>query len=305
VRVVVLRALGLGDLLTAVPALRGVRAAFPDADIALAGPAALAPLLPHGLVDRVVATQALAALDASLAGPDLAVNLHGRGPQSTRRLLEAAPRRLLAFASDEVPETAGAPVWRPDEHEVQRWCRLLTESGVPADPADLHLEAPAVPPAVADAVLVHPGAALPSRRWPEPRWAQVVRGLAGRGSPVLLTGGPEEVERAQRVADLAGLPRQCVVAGRTTVAELAALVAAGRLLVSVDTGVAHLATAFGTPSVVLFGPTPPALWGPPPGAAQHVVLWAGRPGDNFADAVDPGLLALTPADVLRAADNLL
>ena len=80
-----------------------------------------------------------------------------------------------------------------------------------------------------------------------------------------------------------------------------ALVAAARLLVSPDTGVAHLATAFGTPSVVLFGPTPPARWGPPADRPQHRALWAGRTGDNFAPAPDAGLLQLTVEQVLQAA----
>jgi hypothetical protein len=56
---------------------------------------------------------------------------------------------------------------------------------------------------------------------------------------------------------------------------------------------------------VLFGPTPPSLWGPPADRPQHRVLWAGRTGDNFADEVDPGLLELLPDDVLAAADALL
>ncbi|MFD0888435.1 glycosyltransferase family 9 protein, partial [Streptosporangium algeriense] len=71
-----------------------------------------------------------------------------------------------------------------------------------------------------------------------------------------------------------------------------------------DTGVAHLATALSTPSVVLFGPTPPARWGPPPGESRHVVLWSGRTGDPFATRPDPGLLAITPADVLAAITTL-
>jgi ADP-heptose:LPS heptosyltransferase len=70
-----------------------------------------------------------------------------------------------------------------------------------------------------------------------------------------------------------------------------------------DTGVAHLATAFGTPSVVLFGPTPPSEWGPPPNRPRHQVLWAGRRGDPHGQSPDAGLLAIEVPDVLGALNR--
>lgn len=295
-RVVVLRALGLGDLLTAVPALRAVRRAHPDAHLSLAAPAGLRELALHtGAVDEVVDTAPLAPLSPVLAGADLAVNLHGRGPQSTALLAATSPRRLVAYA------LPGGPQWTADEHEVVRWCRLLDESGIPADPRDLLLAVPAVEPPVRSGVLVHPGAAQASRRWPVERWGRVAAALAAQGHDVRVTGGPGEHELAQQVARAAGLGPEHVLAGRTDLLELSTLVAAARLLVSPDTGVAHLATAFGTPSVVLFGPTPPALWGPPDDRPQHRALWAGRTGDNFAELPDPGLLEITVEQVLEAA----
>jgi ADP-heptose:LPS heptosyltransferase len=299
-RVVVLRALGLGDLLTAVPALRAVRRARPDARLTLAAPAGLRPLALHtGAVDAVVDTAPLAPLPPELAGADLAVNLHGRGPQSTALLAASSPRRLVAYGLPDGPQ------WRADEHEVVRWCRLLEHSGMAADPHDLSLAVPAVEPPVRGAVVVHPGAAQVSRRWPGARWGQVVAGLVADGLDVRVTGGPAERRLAEDVARSAGLGPDAVLAGRTDLLGLSALVASARLLVSPDTGVAHLATAFGTPSVVLFGPTPPALWGPPADRPQHRALWAGRTGDNFAPAPDAGLLELTVDQVLGAARALL
>jgi ADP-heptose:LPS heptosyltransferase len=120
----------------------------------------------------------------------------------------------------------------------------------------------------------------------------------------MLTGDAAETDLARSVAEQAGLPESAVLAGRTSLADLAALVAVARLVVSGDTGTAHLATAFGTPSVVLFGPTSPHLWGPPADRAQHVALWAGQYGDPFADSPAPGLLRLTEDDVLGAAGKL-
>jgi len=71
-----------------------------------------------------------------------------------------------------------------------------------------------------------------------------------------------------------------------------------------DTGMAHLATAMGTPSVVLFGPTPPGEWGPPADRPWHRALWAGRRGDPHAGAPDPGLLEIGPGDVAAALADI-
>ena len=91
-----------------------------------------------------------------------------------------------------------------------------------------------------------------------------------------------------------------MLAGRTDLLGLAAVVAASARVACGDTGLAHLATALRTPSVVLFGPTPPSRWGPPADRPWHRVLWAGRTGDPHAEAPDPGLLAIGVDDVLDA-----
>jgi ADP-heptose:LPS heptosyltransferase len=304
--VLALRALGLGDLLTAVPALRGLRAAFPGSRLVLACPRPLHELVRlWRLADEPLHVEPLAALPPGAGGADVAVNLHGRGPQSTERLLAARPGRLVAFAHPEVPATTGLPRWRREEHEVARWCRLLTESGIPADPADLDLPAPRVHSPGGNAVVVHPGAASSARRWPAERWGTVARALRADGHDVVLTGSRAEQRLCTRVAERAGLPPESVLAGRTSLVALAAIVGRARAVLCGDTGVAHLATALGTPSLVLFGPTSPAHWGPPPERTRHRVLWAGTTGDPHGSSADPGLLEIAVADVRRESLRLL
>jgi ADP-heptose:LPS heptosyltransferase len=303
--VVVLRAQGLGDLLTAVPALRAVRDACPGADITLAAPSVLTPIAALcGAIDGVADTAPLQPLHSALHGADLAVDLHDRGPQSTRLLLATRPRRLIAFAHADLPDTRGLPRWSPDEHEVVRWCRLLTECGIRADPARLSLRRPGVPSPAPGAVIVHPGAGSAARRWPSDRWAAVVRALRGQGLPVVLTGSPDERALAEKTAALAGLAAGSVLAGRTGLASLAALTARAALVLSGDTAMAHLAAAYSRPAVTLAGPVPPRLWAPPP-RRWHAVLWAGRTGDPHGSEPCQGLLDITAASVVAAARQVL
>lgn len=315
-RILVLRALGLGDLLTAVPALRGLRAAFPEAEITLAAPAWLEDAVARiEAVDRLLPTAELGPID--FHRPDLAVNLHGRGPQSVERLLATEPRRLITYAErGSWDERVTAVEWPGERHEVLRWCELLQRHGIACDVEDFRLapvgerEGP---------VVIHPGASTGARRWPVERYAAVARGI---GAEVVVTAGPGEGELARQVvagageepgrADEAGAggpdpgpdaaqPGPTVFSG--TLAELFDLVATARLVICGDTGVAHVATAYRTPSVLLFGPVPPDLWGPRRG--PHHVLWHGRTGDTFADDPDPGLMEITVAEVLDAAGGVL
>jgi ADP-heptose:LPS heptosyltransferase len=241
----------------------------------------------------------LEALPASVHDADIAVNFHGRGPQSTSLLVDTRPSRLVAFEHPDVPRTFGNPRWKPDEHEVHRWCRLLTESGIEADPTRLGIEAPAagVPEFARGATLLHPGASAPARQWPADRWAAVALAERANGHRVVVTGSPAERHLATRVADAAALPQHANLAGRTSLVQLTALVVAAGRVVCGDTGVAHIATALGTPSVVLFGPVPPSAWGPPR-RVRHRVLWTGSVGDPHARRPDPGLLAIGVDDVL-------
>jgi ADP-heptose:LPS heptosyltransferase len=264
--------------------------------------------------------------DAAAPAPDVVVNLHGRGPQSHARLdaLAGPGVRRIGHAA---PGWDG-PAWvdDPQRPERRRWCDLLAACGLVSDDEaavaadDVRLPAP-VPPdasrasllassgrkapswAETGAVVVHPGAAFGAKRWPVQRFAAVAAALARDGHRVVVTGGPDEAALTGAVATASG---GLDLAGRTTITELLALVAGARLVVAGDTGIAHVATAYGVPSVTLFGPVGPAQWGPPPDP-RHVVLTepALRRGERFADDPDPALLAVTVDRVLACARALL
>lgn len=304
----VLRALYLGDLLVAVPALKALRRALPGHRIVLATEGSLAPLVSlTGAVDELLPTPDLDSLAWAGPPPDVGINLHGRGRQSHQALDAVAPRRRIGFRA---PGWAGpdfGEIAQRYPHERERWCAMLSAHGMPADPADLRLPPPlgTEPGRTCTPVVVHPGSRHGSKRWPACRFAEVARALNGPLTPVVVTGSADEHDLACAVAGAAALAGSHVLAGRTGLGQLCALVAGAALVVSGDTGVAHLAAAFGTTSVTIFGPVGPEQWGPP-ADGPHVALGDERVrrGDPFADDPDPALLAVGAGDVLRAAARL-
>ena len=299
--ILALRALGLGDLLTAVPALRALRRDCVG-HITLAAPAALAPLVERiGALDRLLTVPASVTkppvrLSVAVSAPDLAVNLHGRGPESIACLRALGARRLWSY------EIADGPGWVDDEHEVRRWCRLVRHYGCTPDPDDLWL---AEPGPRDGPVILHPGAASARRQWPPDRYIAVGRHCVARGYQVRVTAGRGERRLAQRVA--AGITGATATWGME-LGDLADLIWSSPLVVCADTGVAHLATAMQTPSVVLFGSQSPDRWGPPHLPRHRVLRRA--PSDRgerppLASTIDPALLRLRPADVIEAVDDLI
>jgi ADP-heptose:LPS heptosyltransferase len=304
---VVLRAIGLGDMLTGLPAMAMLRRALPEHRLVGAVPGRYADLLLRaGLLDEVLPTADLGPLVGAPEAPDVAVDLHGNRWPSREALQGLRPRRLIGFVrpGDDVPRGLEASVWDDDEHEVARWCRLLREH-LPAggEPPPVWSLLPPPPAVLPGATVLHPGAAAGSRRWPADRWAAVGRQLAAAEHRVVVTGTPAE----QALVDAVAGPARAESATSLGVDELFGLVAAARLVVSGDTGVAHVASAFGTPSVVLFGPVSPARWGPP-ARPRHRALWPapdpGYRGDPHGSSPDPVLLRITVADVLAAIAGL-
>lgn len=297
----VLRALKLGDLLVAVPALRALHRAYPEHRLLYAAQGWLQDALELVGGYELLPTHGLDVPIPVEAGTvDIAVNLHGSGPESEARLAAVRPGTTIGHRTPERP----GPSWLEEIHERERWTRLLQWHGIEAEPNDFRLLPPAVPSPCPGATVLHVGAAYGSRLWPEQRFAEVARALAAEGHQVVFTGSTGERSRALDVARLAGLPDTQVLAGRLRLAEFMAAIAEARLVVSADTGAAHLASAYARPSVVLFGPAPAEVWGPPPG--PHIVLTdtQARLGDTFAATPDPALLAVTVEDVLSAVGQL-
>lgn len=293
------RALGLGDLLTAVPSLRALDDGFPGRRLVLACPAWLHPLLPFVGDVAGLDTTPFEPLPPELGRPDVAVNLHGQGPESHRVLQATRPRRLVAYPNAAAGCPDG-PAWSDTEHEVDRWARLVThELGLVVDRTDLRLRLPFTPRRVL--AVVHPGTKDPARRWPAARFGAVARLLSAAGLQVVVTGSAAEAGLVGQVCTGAGLGPDAACAGAHDLPALAGLVASASVTVSADTGIAHLATSVGTPSVVLFGPESPERWGPPAGHPHHLVHEPGVPARDLT--TDPAEVAALALDLIAGADS--
>jgi len=285
--VLVVRPDNAGDVLLAGPAVRAV-AASARRVVLLAGPygRAAAELLPG--VDevlewrtpwidpgRVPVTEAHAARLITAVrriAPDQALiftSFHQSALPMALLLRLAGTPRIAAISADYpgtlldvrhvVDETVDVP-------EPERMLGLARAAGFhlpDGDDGRLAVRGPlpdtrhlAGPPGY---VAVHPGASAPARTWPPERWAEAVAALVRAGERVVVTGGPGERALTRLVAAAGAVD----LGGRTTLRELAAVLASASVVVAPNTGAAHLAAAVGTPVVSLFAPVVPAArWAP-------------------------------------------
>jgi heptosyltransferase-2 len=290
-RIVVRAPNWLGDIVMAIPAIAAVRAAQPDAHLAVAAPAAFAgvcaaipgvdavvPLPGSGLRALGAHVTALAAARADLAilltnsfATALAAQRAGIVERwGYRRDLRG---RLLTRAVPVRPRKGRAPLEPAGPHHSAYYLRLMASLGMPpvaGAPVALTVPAAAAENAAAllaergvaaDAVMVGfaPGAAYGSaKRWPPERVAEAIARLAPSGvrSVLVGAGGDREIGAAiQAAIDPAARGAIVDLVGVTDVATLMAVLARCAVVVANDSGAMHVASAVGRPVVAIFGPT--------------------------------------------------
>ncbi|MBW3632235.1 MAG: glycosyltransferase family 9 protein [Chloroflexi bacterium] len=318
-RISVFQALNLGDLLCTTPALRAIRARFPDAEITFIGrPWAEDFLARLPSVDRFmpfpgfpgIAESPDAAMEIVALWPSfaLAIQMHGSGEVSNGFVAALGATQSAGFGPAGDERLTTVLDWVENEPEPLRWLRLAEAIG--AVPAGLQTEFPLTPADRGRAAALigprderpliglHAGASDPSRRWPAESFAKLGDTLAeGFQARIVLTGSEQERSLTTTVQRLMDAPA-IDLAGMTNLGEFAAVISAVDLLVTNDTGASHIAAATETPSVVLFGPTRPERWAPLDRRRHRVIDAASLPGapDDRAAA----LQALAVDDVLAA-----
>jgi heptosyltransferase-2 len=288
----------LGDTVMAVPAIRALRAHWPEARLLLAGP--WAPLLVgQGLADLLVAyprrwSGRLGTADAVRRfGGEIAFLM----PNSLEAALAArywGARRIVGFArggrswllTDRLPLPA------PRLHQIDEYRLLVEWLGTPVAEGEPRLTPPAAdspercrarallaevgaPQATGRPLIgIHVGAAFgPAKTWPPERVIELCREISADGARAVLLGAPSDAPIAASVLQHAP---GCSVVGRDAPELMPAVLTELDALVSGDTGAGHLAAALGTPVVALFGPTDPTRTAPRGRAEilQHAVACA-------------------------------
>jgi ADP-heptose:LPS heptosyltransferase len=303
-RIVLVRSNNIGDFVCAVPAFRALRRRFPQAHITLVGSRIARPLAERipGYVDRVLEFPGFPGIRERRFDPreitrffvdrqgeqfDLAVQMHSNGVWSNPFTVLLGARQTVGFRRDEDSDyflgLDASLVFEPDRHEVLRLLDLVGVLGASTDDSSLelplrpedHAEAARLLDGLATApvlVGIHPGSKFPDREWPVERFATLACDLAASGATIVVTGSEADAPTTRHVVDAIESPRHVLdTTGRLSVPGLAALIARLDLLVTGDTGPAHLAYATATPSVTVFGSANPDIWGPMDRTRHRVV----------------------------------
>lgn len=273
--VIVLRR--LGDVLLTTPLVRSVRRAWPEAVIdvlafadtteILAGNPDIDTVIPMPV--RPSTTESVALALRLTRRYDLAISAQGGdrpiffavaagkcsvGPVGAGNAMDHLKRALLSYG---VPHVPGL-------HRVEEVLRLADAIGVPRVSEVVAPSGPLRDDVHGDYAVIHPAPMFRYKRWTIAGWRSIVDRLTERRIKIFVTGGPAAAEKSYLDEIFNGAPTVVRLDGKLAWYEIAGLLSAARVFVGPDTSVTHLAAASGAPTVALYGPTDPRLWGPWP-----------------------------------------
>ena len=277
----------IGDLILTTPSIAALREKFPDASLSLVVSPAVTELLPAITgIDKVFTVRgktddAFDWIALSLGRFDYCLDFTRNDRSAFLTFLSGARKRITSdhpnlrtkMRARSYNEFVDAPVG--SLHTVDYHLALLKPLGIEDASRGIRLHLPQSTVQEAEKLLnaaqvgeefvvLHPGSARAEKFWEATRWGQVIDHCTHEaGIKCVITGGHSAIEQAQ-IAAIKAATRSDVIdlSGKTSLLTLAALVRKARLLVTVDSAPMHFAAAWGTPQVVLFGPTNPFHWHP-------------------------------------------
>ena len=265
-RVAVIRIRSLGDCVLTTPALALLRAYRPDLSIAVVVEERF-----RGVFEHHPAVSAILVDSVRRFQPELVLNFHG-GTRSTLMTLGSGGRLRAGFGHHVGALAYNVPIPRAQEilgeerpmHTAEHLASAMFYLGVP------RVEIPRASLYTSEArvedgayVVMHPFASAPDKAWPVARFVELAAALDSR--VLVLAGSSDDIAPFAKFRVYQSAPLDTVKC----------LLRDAALFIGNDSGPAHIAAAFGVPSVVLFGPTDPAIWGPWRTAAKVIQSSAG------------------------------
>lgn len=317
----VFRALQIGDLLCAVPAIRALKSFWPETEITLIGLPWAESLVSRfgnyfsgfmhfpgfpGLIEQPFELKRFISFLTEVQGEhfDLILQMHGNGSVINPVISMMGARHVAGYFTpgQYCPEAGLFMPYPEDLPEIKRHLQLMEFLGIPALGDDLEfpvteeeykncralLQAAGV---VRDNyVCIHPGARDPERRWKPQNFARMADAIAAKGYTVVFTGIQQEQEIIAGIMSKMQYPA-VNYAGKADLGTMAAIIREARLLLSNDTGVSHIAAAVKTPSVIIFLTSDPGRWAPLNRNLHSVILPQESDNTDFVlSSIERGLL---------------
>src|SRR2546423_4642039 len=298
-RILVVRLRSIGDTVLSAPSLFALKRFLPHASVDILVEDWVAPVLdgfPH--VDNVITLERKSALSRARVARrlranryDVVYNLHG-GTSATLLTRATGAKHRVGYETYQYARLhnhlspSSSSLWGQDKtHSVEQQLALLGWTGVPVSdrpPTQLAViqQAATTIAGRLQAVglgdipfaVIHPAAAFATKQWAAEKFVRVADELGGKGLPVVAITAPDQTD----IVDELQQKSSGLVATFTDLSlpEITALLARARLFVGNDSGIAHIAAAVATPSVVVFGSSNIAHWRPwtGTGAAAEIVF---------------------------------
>lgn len=327
--VLVVRLRSIGDTVLATPSLIALRRFLPDAKIDILLEDWVAPLIEgHEAIDEVISVgkglkeRAAVVRRLRRGRYDVVFNLHGGTTSTFLTLLSGAKHRVgygnyqYSFLYNHLLSSSSAFWGKEFTHSAEQQLALLGSVGVPVEdrPAsaltvtEKALETIEGKTDPAPFALIHPAAAFATKQWDAENFARIAEYLAARGLKRIAVATKKERSVLEKLKTESRVP--ITIFDDLSLPEIVALTSKASLFIGNDSGIAHIAAAVNTPSVVVFGSSNRNHWGP----------WTKGPAEMVFEKFDcqpcPGyvcevygepkcILSVRPDSVIEAIDRVL
>jgi len=303
-KIVVFRALQLGDLLCSIPALRALRTAYPEAHVTLVGLPWAESLLTRfpdyfnafiafpgypGLPEQEIDPQKITTFLQEMQQQkfDLALQMQGNGSVVNPLVELFGAFYTTGFYREEDYRPSPLFLKYPEGiPEIERHLLLMNHLGIPSVGPELEFPLNSYDNDAFDQlnlqiipqkyICIHPGSRSEARQWPPAHFAALADYCQEQGFDVVITGTKNEEHLAEEVMQY--MQHEAYnTCGKTTLGAVAVLIKNAFALISNCTGVSHVAAAFGTPSIVISLHGEPERWSPLNKLKHRTIDWTQTP----------------------------